>query len=146
MKQRCLNPRHAEYADYGGRGITVCDRWLNSFEAFLKDMGPSNGLTLDRINNNAGYSKDNCRWTTQSVQNRNRRKMKGCSSIYRGVSRAGRKWRAYITPECGPMIWLGQFDTELEAARAYDEASLRLFGRAVPVNFPDAAQDLRLAA
>jgi hypothetical protein len=73
MRQRCNNPRHADYPYYGGRGITVCERW-NSFANFLADMGEqSPGLTLDRQNNDNGYSPDNCRWVTRATQAANRR-------------------------------------------------------------------------
>ena len=74
MHGRCGNPKHPRYADYGGRGITVCERW-HSFENFLADMGePPPGLTLDRINNDLGYSPENCRWATVSEQNFNRKR------------------------------------------------------------------------
>lgn len=74
MLQRCYNPNHPKYSQYGGRGITVCDRWRNSFEAFYEDMGdiPPN-TSLDRINCNGNYCPDNCRWANASEQMLNRR-------------------------------------------------------------------------
>lgn len=75
MIQRCTNPNNKKYPIYGGRGITICKRWRNSFEDFLKDMGehPSPGYSLERINNDKGYYKKNCRWATPKEQARNRR-------------------------------------------------------------------------
>ena len=73
MMQRCTNTNHAWYSYYGGRGITVCDEWRD-FKNFLRDMGERpEGLTLDRIDNNKGYYKSNCRWATISEQNGNKR-------------------------------------------------------------------------
>lgn len=74
MKQRCYNPKATQYADYGGRGITVCDRWRYSFHAFLEDMGPRPpGHSIDRIDSDKGYGPDNCRWADKKTQQRNRR-------------------------------------------------------------------------
>ena len=74
MKNRCTNPNHISYANYGGRGISICDRWVNSFENFLYDMGERpTGKTLDRINTNGIYEPLNCKWSTLKEQQRNRR-------------------------------------------------------------------------
>jgi hypothetical protein len=76
MLRRCDNPKHAAYERYGGRGIKVCARWY-VFECFLEDMGePSLGMMLDRINNDLGYSLDNCRWVTPAVSAQNSRTCK----------------------------------------------------------------------
>lgn len=77
MKTRCYKEKHKNYPNYGGRGITVCDRWLESVENFVSDMGfrPSDKHSLDRIDNNKGYSPENCRWSTQKEQCSNKRKV-----------------------------------------------------------------------
>jgi hypothetical protein len=74
MIQRCTNPKFHQFKDYGGRGIQVCDRWRESFEAFLADMGePPEGHTLDRIQNYGDYEPGNCRWATRDEQRKNSR-------------------------------------------------------------------------
>jgi len=73
MGQRCTNPNHMAYQDYGGRGIVICRRW-RSFENFLADMGERpEGMTLDRIDNDGNYEPGNCRWATPKVQRANQR-------------------------------------------------------------------------
>lgn len=72
MKTRCYNPKNKSYEHYGGRGITVCDRWLK-FENFLEDMGERpGGMSIDRVDTSLGYYPENCRWATQKQQQRNR--------------------------------------------------------------------------
>lgn len=75
IKQRCYNPSHRRYADYGGRGIAVCHRWRISFAAFLADVGPkpTGRFTLERIDNDSSYLPDNCCWASSHDQSRNRR-------------------------------------------------------------------------
>ncbi len=76
MKERCLNPNHVHYANYGGRGIKICQEWLSdfaTFRAWAVACGYSDDLSLDRIDNDSGYSPANCRWASGKAQGRNRR-------------------------------------------------------------------------
>jgi|DEB19_MinimDraft_3_1074340.scaffolds.fasta_scaffold80209_2 hypothetical protein len=77
MIQRCTNPKASGYKNYGGRGIKVCRRWRN-FKYFFEDMASEyrSGLSIDRINNDKGYNRNNCRWATKSQQAKNRRTTK----------------------------------------------------------------------
>ena len=76
IKERCFNPANPSYADYGGRGITVCDEWKNNFTVFLRDMGlkPSPKHSIDRKDNEGNYEPANCRWATVFEQQRNTRR------------------------------------------------------------------------
>jgi hypothetical protein len=92
MRRRCRNPRSANYSRYGGRGITVCKRWRNSFEAFFADMGPSyrEGLSIDRIDNALGYCQENCRWADGQTQSNNRRT--SAPLFFQGATHTAAEW------------------------------------------------------
>ena len=122
MIQRCTNQKNEKYKDYGARGITVCERWLD-INNFIEDMYHTfqEGLTLDRKNNNKGYYKDNCRWTTKCIQSRNIRTLSiNNTSGFKGVTKHGSKFRAKICIN-NKQIHIGLFKTAIEAAKAYDQ-------------------------
>jgi hypothetical protein len=126
MIQRCTNDTAKFYPYYGGRGITVCKRWLavDGFENFVSDMGPRpEGQTLDRRNNMRGYTPGNCRWTDRTTQQLNQRTSRTNSSGHRGVHfyKANGKWSAYIGYK-RKRVHLGYFDTIAEAVRARKSA------------------------
>ena len=92
-KSRCCDKNSTPFMDYGGRGITICEEWLNDFQAFYDwamENGYKEGLTLDRIDNNKGYSPENCRWTTIKEQSNNRRSNKHLE--FRGESKTISQW------------------------------------------------------
>lgn len=99
MKKRCLNKNNKSYPDYGGRGITVCERWMK-FENFYADMGRPNG-TIDRIDNEKGYSPDNCKWSTRQEQNTNRR-----DTVYitfNGITKPRAEWCKQLNINTGTL-------------------------------------------
>jgi len=131
MLARCYNPKHPRYKDYGGRGITVCAEWLNSKDKFLLDMGPKPFYFagIDRIDNNKGYSKDNCKWSSAAVNNRNRR----------DSSSSGHKNIYYRNDSAKPayyqvkILWNGinrcKSFNKLEDAITWRDAKLKEMGR-----------------
>lgn len=118
MRNRCNNKNNKDYKYYGGRGIKIDSCW-NNFMNFLRDMGqaPEN-MTLDRVNNDKDYCKNNCKWSTRKEQANNRR-TRG-SSRFNGVSKKGNKWIAQATVE-GKSKYIGMFRYEEDAAKAYNE-------------------------
>lgn len=124
MKSRCSDPNAKYYSEYGGRGITVCQEWIDSFESFQNwahTSGYLEGLTLDRSDNSKGYCPSNCQWTNRTEQQRNRRSQKGSSSKYVGVSFCNRskQWIASVKIN-GKSINLGSYSEEIDAAIARD--------------------------
>lgn len=101
MKKRCYSKNFKYYHNYGGRGITVCSRWLHNFEHFIQDMGPkpSSEHSIDRINNDGNYEPSNCRWATWKEQNNNKRcKNSGRSDPLEkdGVTKSIRGWCLFL--------------------------------------------------
>ena len=92
MRDRCANPKNKSFHNYGGRGISVCEQWQASFDAFMADMGPrpSPHHSIDRIDNDGNYTPENCRWTTQGQQMNNVRHNRNISID--GVSRSVAEW------------------------------------------------------
>lgn len=120
LKSRCLNKNTPQYVHYGAKGITICDKWVNSFAQFFEDMGkrPSPKHSLDRIDVNGNYSHANCRWATATVQCHNKRKRKSKLGI-QGVYQAGpNSFRATISLNM-KNHYLGTFRTACEAEAAY---------------------------
>lgn len=105
MIQRCTNVKNPSYFRYGARGITVCTAWRKSFQRFLEDMGPrpSPQHTLERVDNSAGYSPENCIWATHSEQARNTRHNRRIT--FRGQSRSVGEWAEVVGIRAGTISW-----------------------------------------
>lgn len=95
MRQRCNNKNSMFFSYYGARGIYVCERWIDSFENFIEDMGfPPDGMSIDRIDNSGPYCKENCRWSSSKSQARNRRSSRIIA--YNGTSKTLSEWAECI--------------------------------------------------
>ena len=114
MLERCNNPHHERYADWGGRGISVCDEWLDvtTFVTWARASGYTEGLRLDRENNDGNYEPSNCRFLTTAENNQNQRKRCTNTSGYTGVKAHGNCWAS----SCNS-TYLGAFATKEEALK-----------------------------
>ena len=124
MIHRCTNPKFPSFKNYGGRGITVCEEWgdVTNFVAWCEVTHPNiEGVSLDRIDNDKGYSPENCRWADRTTQSINQRKYKNNTSGYVGVkyNKKSSRWEAQVSV-FGERAYLGQFSTIEEAVLARD--------------------------
>lgn len=132
MIQRCYNAENRAYKHYGKRNITVCDRWKNSYEDFLSDIGerPSKNHSLDRIDNDGDYSPDNCKWSTWFEQALNRREQSNNTSSKTGVywDKKNNNWRVEIQSN-NKRIGLGSYIEFDEAVKTRKEAESKYHGK-----------------
>lgn len=124
IKTRCTNKNNEAYKDYGGRGISMCNEWLNDFPQFLTDMGyrPSKSHSIERNDVDGDYTKNNCRWATIHEQAANRRNSNKTVGVRYDESKG--KWSARLFVK-GELLFNKRFETEVEAIQARKEAEIK---------------------
>ena len=148
LKDRVLNPKNKAYKNYGGRGITLCDEWLDvqNFYDWAISNDYSEGLSIDRIDNDGNYEPNNCRWTTRIIQNRNQRLRKDNKSGYKGViyHKSTGKYQASVSD--GKQKYLGLYLTAEDGAVAYNNYIIANDLEGFPLNkLPDSHIHLQLS-
>lgn len=150
MKRRCYNPKDDNYRYYGGRGIKMCDRWLDKDKGvtnFIEDMGqPEAGLSLDRIDSNGDYSPENCKWSSSAEQAYNRRRFKSNKTGRTGVTKT-----SYSTTESpiyqasisygGEQYYLLCTPSLEEAIKAREDAEIKFYGKIKSTSYENGPQD-----
>jgi hypothetical protein len=129
MIARCTDPNVKNWKNYGGRGIQLCERWRNSFAAFLSDMGkkPSPSLSIDRINNDGNYEPGNCRWATPIEQSNNKRARTGAAENLQRMWEARKRMpRKHV----GPLTIEGRFFSRHLRCAQVEEKILELAEKA----------------